>query len=100
MKSGDVDGDGASNEQEMFAETSPRNATDLLKVQAQQAGSLLMLTWPSKIGRSYQIYASGDFKSWIPASDLVAGTGQRVQLSLPVAAWNQMLAYRVRVQDQ
>jgi len=100
VKTGDLDGDGASNEQEVLAETSPQNAADLLKLQVRPAGSQVVLQWPSKIGRNYQIYATADFKVWIPASDLISGTGQPIQLTLPAAAWNRLMIYRVQAINQ
>jgi hypothetical protein len=100
VSAADLDNDGAPNGDEFIAGTSPSDPTELLSVDIQRNASDVILQWDSRIGRTYQLYATADFKIWIPASDLMIGTGQLIQTTLPIPIWNLLMIFRIRVRDR
>ncbi len=58
----DADGDGATNLEEYLAGTSPVDAKDCprLRIQREQEGGRLVLTWPGRAGRSYELVTAGN----------------------------------------
>jgi hypothetical protein len=92
--SDDPDGDGVSNEDEHVAGTSPRDADDFLKLQVQHDGVRTTVSWPSKIGRNYQLYATHDFHAWTAVTTILPGTG--AELAAP-ASGESLTMYRLRV---
>jgi hypothetical protein len=93
----DPDGDGAGNKDEWTAGTSPRDASDVLAIQAQSSAAGIVISWESKVGCRYQLLSTSDLKTWTEASDLTSGTGGRISVSPRHNPTLLHAAYRVRV---
>jgi len=94
----DPDGDGAGNADEFVAFTDPRNAADVLKTVITRTEAGLTVSWPSKIGCNYRLYATADFNLWTPVAALTAGTGEAIRVPLSSTGGAEMF-YRVLVTD-
>lgn len=96
--SDDPDADGASNKEESIAGTSPRNATDVLKLNVTHEPDQTMIAWNSKLGRTYQLLTSVDLKTWQAIGPAIPGTGARLSISQPPDDRNARLtSYRLKV---
>lgn len=70
----DDDGDGQSNEAELYASTDPQDRSSCLAVAATQlSGNQLTLTWSSVPGKSYHIESSADLTTWQTVSGSSTG---------------------------
>jgi hypothetical protein len=80
----DPDRDLATNEQECGALTDPRNAASVLRARFRRSGNQFILSWPSVVGRKYQVFKSADLvdRSWTPLGGAKAGTGGVIEVSV------------------
>ncbi|MGI9240376.1 MAG: sulfatase-like hydrolase/transferase, partial [Verrucomicrobiales bacterium] len=77
----DLDGDGNTNYEEWLAGTDPNDPSEFFRVvDLQKASEQISLTWPSVIGRSYQLRWSVDMEAWNPG-EILPGTGDELQAS-------------------
>jgi len=60
----DSDGDGATNLEEFYAGTDPRNASSVLRMNLTPREQGLYLEWNTQPGSVYQVQVTSDFKSW------------------------------------
>jgi hypothetical protein len=97
MPSDDPDGDGARNDQEAAAGTSPRDALDVLALKIRMEGSRAILEWLSKIGRTYQLCRSPDLKAWLPVGGLIEGTGKLIQFPVGAQPSARVMNYRAQI---
>lgn len=95
--SDDPDGDGVSNTDEFVAGTLPRDGNDFLAIQAQQDGARTVVSWPSKAGRYYQLYATHDFSAWTALTAILPGAGARLSVTPLEHTQPQAAFYRVQV---
>ncbi len=58
--SGDKDGDGASNEDELAAGTNPDDATDKLVVRLRDSSGNMLAEWGAKVDKDYQLEYTDD----------------------------------------
>ena len=68
-KSGDADGDGASNQNEFVAGTDPTDADSALRVTASVANGIARLRWPTVEGKTYGVYVSSNMRQWREVAD-------------------------------
>ncbi len=80
----DPDGDGANNAQEFFAGSNPRDAASVLKARIVRNGAGLAVSWPSAVGKSYQVFESSNLSGngWNPVGGPVAGTGAVLEVAV------------------
>lgn len=60
----DTDGDGATNAQEFFAGTDPKDPASVLKVAVASTAQGVFLSWNSQPGLVYQVQSSANMSSW------------------------------------
>ncbi|MGZ8919972.1 MAG: hypothetical protein ACXW3L_03220, partial [Limisphaerales bacterium] len=94
--SADPDSDGADNEQEVVAGTSPRDPLDVLSLGIDLNRPRPVITWNSKVGCRYHLFTSIDMRSWTPASEFITGTGERISIAPPPTAPSRAF-YRLEV---
>ena len=95
--SADPDGDGLSNDQESIVGTNPRDPLDALAISTEHQGNSVVLNWPSKTGRKYQIYSSSDFKSWTRFGSTIQGSGNPLHFPTTPPKNSKQTFYRVQV---
>ncbi|MDA7881778.1 DUF1800 family protein [Akkermansiaceae bacterium] len=81
----DDDGDGFSNGDESVAGTDPFNAADFPQQSAitmGPSGNPMMLEFPTKAGKWYQLSQSRNLQNFVPVGPLLSGTGQVMQLQV------------------
>jgi hypothetical protein len=95
----DTDGDGFVNANEFIAGTSPLDKKSLFTVNSATVDSsgLINITWPSAVGKFYQVQISSDLKIWTNFGALLAGTGSTMSLKDAIST-AQKRFYRVTVQ--
>ncbi|MFC7339467.1 sulfatase-like hydrolase/transferase [Haloferula chungangensis] len=87
---GDLDGDGATNVDEFIAGTNPTDNRDVLRISVfELEGQSVDLSWPSVIGRSYQLVWSSDLKSWSRAAT-ETGTGAEIRVNVELGPIDDM----------
>ena len=75
---GDYDGDGVSDLDEYFADTSPLDPADHLSILAYSgAATSSSLTWTSRPTRIYRIAQTTDLASWLTGSDFLPDAGSQ-----------------------
>ena len=85
LAASDDDGDGFTNEEEATAGTDPFDASDYPKqggVTSGPGGNPMMLEFPTKAGKWYQLSESRDLQNFVPVGPLLSGTGQMMQLQI------------------
>lgn len=94
----DPDGDGATNRDEAIAGTDPSAARSRFAATPQRdAGGILLVRWPSVVGKHYHLESSIDLRTWTALAGDLAGTG--ADLSAPVPAAGGAKFWRVVVAD-
>jgi hypothetical protein len=93
----DPDGDGLTNEEEFIAGTNPRDPADVLSLSIDRSATGLLLSWDSRIGKSYQVLATFDLKSWVPVSGSIQGTGKTIHFTVNTPTGSKAANYRVRI---
>jgi hypothetical protein len=73
----DTDGDGFLDNYEILSGKSPLDAADKPALLA-EARTAIEFSFPSALGKSYQIQASTDLNTWTVVEDSVAGTGEGI----------------------
>ena len=97
--SDDPDADGLTNDQEFITGTSPRDPLDVLALSIQRQGNSVVLNWPSKSGRKYQVYSSSDFKTWEPIGSAMQGSGNPLRLTVSAPNTSKLMTFRLQVTD-
>lgn len=78
----DLDGDGASNLDEFISGTDPSDNTDVLRISTINLQSTTVdVSWPSIIGRDYELSWSTNLTNWSPLTSL-PGTGAELGLEV------------------
>jgi hypothetical protein len=74
----DSDGDGIANSKEYLAGTNPLDRSSALQAIAFQRSNLTTLTFPSVLGKMYQLQRTTDLArpAWTVVQDAISGTGQ------------------------
>ena len=83
---GDTDGDGMSDADELIAGTDPANAASLLRFTVFRAVSTgFEGRFPTLIGRFYRIYSSADLKTWTRETTpgTLTGNGSEAVVTIP-----------------
>jgi hypothetical protein len=95
----DADGDGVNNRDEFIALTNPRDGADSLKTRLTMGAGALTVSWQSAVGRNYQLFRADNLRStaWVPASSVLMGSGQLLQVPIDRAAITLNEFYRVQV---
>ncbi len=95
----DPDGDGSTNSGEYVALTDPRNPSSILRPNITRSGSQVTVSWPSRTGRNYQVFARSSLAtgSWIAANGLLSGTGGTMTYNANLATSGATNFYRVQV---
>ena len=96
----DPDGDGVSNLQEYLAGTDPTDASSALRVQLSRVGVNGVLSFPTVVGRTYQIEITGDLGSpavWSVLASGIVGTGSVVTYTDTAAGGQTQRFYRIAV---
>jgi hypothetical protein len=71
----DSDGDGIGDADEVIMGTNPANPSDVLRLWF-HSGNPAQLEFPSKVGRFYRLYTSGDLRTWTDSGiATIAGDG-------------------------
>jgi hypothetical protein len=93
---GDLDGDGMSNQAEYAAGTDPANGASYLKITSITAGAGATLTFGAVSYKTYSIQYSGNLGSrvWTRLVDVLARSSNRVE-TITDPAWTSNRAYRV-----
>jgi hypothetical protein len=82
----DNDGDGADNLAESIAGTGPTDPASVFRViDLQNAAATLSVTWPSVVGRTYEVFWSTDLGTWTSDSTH-PGTGADMTVPLDKSA--------------
>lgn len=92
----DADGDGTSNLMEWLAGTDPNDATSVFRPDVHRDGDALVLTVPTREGRVYRIWGSGDLGEW-DLLDSVDGDGTEMAWSYPLDG-TEALPYFLRME--
>jgi hypothetical protein len=94
----DPDGDGAANQDEYVALTDPRDAASRFNANFSMNGVTVSVTWPSTIGRNYQLLSSpSPLGAWTPVGGVVQGNGGTMQYQSSSGAGGSQRFYRVQV---
>jgi hypothetical protein len=98
----DPDGDGANNEAERIAQTAPRNAADVLRLNTTLADGQLVLSWRSVAGCNYRLFETAELasNSWTPLGEAIAGTGDLLQVRIDLQPAGPRKFYRVRASER
>ncbi|MBB5032102.1 hypothetical protein [Prosthecobacter vanneervenii] len=81
----DDDGDGQTNESELYAGTAPQDSSSCVRVTSTQlSGSQITLGWNSVVGKSYHIESSADLTAWqaVPSSSTGAVPSTTTSMTL------------------
>jgi hypothetical protein len=62
-----------------------------------RVASAVILKWPSKEGRNYQLYGTGNFKSWAPVGGAIQGTGGQIRFPLGAHSASKAMNYRLQI---
>lgn len=87
----DPDGDGQTNEDEAVMGTDPFSTalpSGVVRVEIEKHPSVdgyFILSWPSTLGKFYEISISTDLASWAASGEVIAGTGNDIQLLIEAA---------------
>ena len=95
----DPDGDGSINSNEYVALTDPRNPASILRPSITRSASQLTVSWPTSLGRNYQLFSRSALSlgSWAPANSLQSGTGGTMSYSANLSSAGAQNFYQVRV---
>jgi len=94
----DLDFDGASNLDEFWTGTDPKNRESVLQVTIHQANSgELIVSWPSVLDRSYTVELSSDLRSWSALTASIQGTGEALNREL-FREPSDKIFYRIRAE--
>jgi hypothetical protein len=95
----DADGDGASNEAERIAHTSPLNRADVLHLAVTSHGGQIVLAWRSAVDRQYQVFESSELfpASWTALGGALNGTGDVLQVTIDPSGTGQKKFHRLEV---
>lgn len=98
--SADPDGDGWTNAQEFACGTNPNDRASLLRVnQMKISGSDCLLSFPTVIGKTYQLERSDTLQSgsWVAIQGKIPGTGGTVEVTDTGSAAQPKRFYRIVV---
>jgi hypothetical protein len=97
----DADGDGASNDAERIGHTAPLDAADVLRLNTSIIGQQLVLSWPSRSVRQYQLFERRALTSetWTPLGATVGGSGGTVQQAIGLPEGSAQRFYRLQVSE-
>jgi hypothetical protein len=95
----DPDGDGSMNTNEYVALTDPRNPASILRPNITRNSSQVTVSWPSNIGRNYQLFSRPNLASgqWSAVNLLQAGTGGTMSYSASLSTAGTLNFYRVQL---
>ena len=95
----DADGDGANNDAERIAHTSPLDPAQVLRLEASVDAGRLALRWASAEGRQYQLFEAAELSgnNWTPLGGTQDGTGGVLQVAVDRPAANLRRFYRIQV---
>ena len=95
----DADGDGANNDAERLAHTSPLDPAQVLRLEASVDAGRLALRWASAEGRQYQLFEGAELSgnNWTPLGGTQDGTGGVLQVAVDRPAANLRRFYRIQV---
>lgn len=95
----DSDRDGFSDYAEFIAGTDPTNALSRLQLlpPTRLTNNMVLLEWPSAVGRAYRVEATTNGLMWTPVSDWIRAEGTRLALSQPINARNVITLFRLTV---
>jgi len=95
----DGDGDGFNDYAEFIAGTNPTLPGSHLRVTTYsvQANGMVLLQWPSVVGRIYQVQGSTDFVNWTPLSSWIQAAAGMTSFSPTNPATGPPRFYRIEV---
>ena len=78
----DLDGDGMTNVNEFVAGTNPNDSSDIFQISDFGfTGDNVTVSWPSVLGRTYELVGSTDLVNWFPVRS-TPGTGNELSFTI------------------
>ena len=95
----DTDGDGCADIDEYAAGTNPFDASSFLAIESVRPGQAVLLSWPSVVGKRYQIESRTNLLTapWLAEGGVLEGDGSVVTATAVVTESRRF--FRVRVAD-